>query len=191
MRRGGLVLLGLLLSLSAHAVGILSSYYVLELRGGSHLYASDKPVRKGRVLLFHRYPDGAYLSLAAGEVASVTALESAPPPVEGRLKPGETVYVGGALEGPRFEGAPSPPADMVVSQDSSMYSDYGYGYWGGGGYIPRPPGPSAPSNIGPNGYPIIAPPGTPGSVPNPIGPNGYPILAPAPAPPPVAMPRRQ
>jgi hypothetical protein len=188
MRRGGLVLGGLLLSLSAHAVGILSSYYVLELRGGSHLYASDKPVRKGRVVLFHRYPDGAYLSLAASEVASVTALESAPPPVEGKLKPGETIYVGGALEGPRFEGAPPQPADMVVSQDSSMYYDYGYGYWGGGGYIPpSPPRPAVPSNIGPNGFPIIAPPGTPGSVPNPIGPNGYPILAPPPAP----MPRRQ
>lgn len=183
MRRGGLVLAGLLLSVSAHASGILSSYYALELRGGSRLFATDRPVRRGRVLLFHRYPDGAYLSLGAAEVVSVTALESAPPPVEGALKPGETVYVGGALEGPRFE-APPPAAEMVMTQDSSLYYDYGYGYWGGGGYIPpRPPPPVPPSRIGPNGFPIIAPPGTPGSVPNPIGPNGFPILSPQPGSP--------
>ena len=36
-------------------------------------------------------------------------------------------------------------------------------------------------------YPIIAPPGSPGSVPPPIGANGYPILA----PPPVQVQPRQ
>ena len=70
-------------------------------------------------------------------------------------------------------------------------SSYGYGdydYWGGG-YVPPPrPGPVPPSRIGPNGYPILAPPGTAGSVPPPIGPNGYPIISP---PPPVVAPRRR
>jgi hypothetical protein len=99
--------------------------------------------------------------------------------------------VGGALEGPRHEMPPAP--DMTVSGFDSGYGyDYlDWGYGGGGGYVPsRPPRPAVPTNIGPNGYPIIAPPGTPGSVPNPIGSNGYPIIAPPPAGA-VPMPRRQ
>ena len=194
MRRvGSAALAGLLLTVLAHGGGILSSYYALELRGGSRLYAADKPVRKGKVVVFHRYPDGAFLSLAAGEVVSVLALESAPPPVEGKLSPGDTVYVGGALEGPRHE---PPPLDMTVAAPPPGdygygYADYGY-YTGGGGYLRPPhPGPVPPSRIGPNGFPIIAPPGSPGSVPNPIGSNGYPILAPSPVvvAPPIVVPR--
>jgi hypothetical protein len=92
-----------------------------------------------------------------------------------------------------------PPApDMTVAPSDQGYGyDYGYtdyGYYGGGGYVrPHPPGPAAPSRIGPNGFPIIAPPGSPGSVPNPIGSNGFPILAPSPVAmpaPPIAAPRR-
>ena len=189
MRRIGLVLAGTLLFVFAHAGEILSSYYALELRGGSRLFAADRPLKKGRVYLFHRYPDGAFLSLPAAEVASVVALHSAPPPVEGRLSPGDTVYVGGVLEGPRHDLPPAEaPAPPPV--DYGYGYDYGYYYGGGGGYLPpRPPGPVPPSRIGPNGFPIIAPPGSPGSVPNPIGSNGFPILAPSPvAAPPIVVP---
>src|SRR5262249_5411458 len=69
-------------------------------------------------------------------------------------------------------------------------SSYGYGYWGGGTLPPPRPVPAPPAggpNIGPNGFPIIAPPGSPRSVPPPIGSNGVPIIAPLP---PVAAPRK-
>jgi hypothetical protein len=168
-------------------------YYAMELRGGSRVFSVDPPVRKGRVLLFHRYPDGIYMSLSAEEVEKVMQLESAPPPPSGELAPGQTVYVGPALSGPNYQMPPAP--DTVVT--SAPYDDYGYGYgYGGywdGGYVPPlpgPPSPRVPSRIGPNGYPILAPPGSPGSVPPPIGPNGFPILS----PPPVRIqpaPRRQ
>ena len=85
---------------------------------------------------------------------------------------------------------PSTAPDAIVSAPPPDYSyDYGYGYWGGGGYVPPgpPPGHQVPTRIGPNGFPILAPPGSPGSVPPPIGPNGFPILAPSP---PVVSPRR-
>jgi hypothetical protein len=164
------------------------SYYALELRGGSRLFSADKPVRKGKVVLFHRYPDGAFVSLPASEVVSTAPIEAPPKPEGEKLAPGAMVYVGPALEGPRYDlPAPAePPADYGYGSGYG-YSDYGYGYgYGGGGYLPpRPPGPVPPSRIGSNGYPIIAPPGTPGSVQQPIGSNGYPILAP---PPPVAVP---
>jgi hypothetical protein len=166
------------------------TYYALELRGGSRLSSADKPVRKGKVVLFHRYPDGAFVSLPASEVVSTAPVDAPPRPEGEKLAPGGTLYVGPALEGPRYDmPAPAePPADYGYGSGYG-YSDYGYGYgygYGGGGYLPpRPAGPVPPSRIGSNGFPIIAPPGTPGSVPNPVGPNGYPIIG---AQPPVVAP---
>ncbi len=160
-----------------------TSYYVLEVRGGSRIYALDRPVRKGPVVLFHRYPDGDYMSLQAGEVEKVAALEE--PPQPDRLAPGQTVFVGPALEGPGYQAPPTKTAESAPAAPT-WDSSYGYSgwYWGGGGYFPpsapRPPQPAPPSRIGPNGFPILAPPGSPGSTPPPIGPNGFPVLSPRP-----------
>ena len=190
MKRLWALVFGGLLTASA---GWATAYWSIEVRGGSRLYSLDKPVSKGRVFLFHRYPDGVYMSLAAGEVVRVDTLSEAPAP--DRLAPGQTVYVGPPLSGagaaPRAAAGPVAPPPDSMAGDSAYYGDYGYSGWGwgGGGYVPppRPPGPVPPSRIGPNGFPILAPPGSPGSTPPPIGANGYPILAPAP---PVVAPRR-
>jgi hypothetical protein len=177
-RATGLVFAAIL----AASEGIATTYYALEIRGGSRIFALDQPVRKGRVLLFHRYPDGIFMSLAASEVEKVVAATESP--AQEGLAPGQSMYIGAAVEGLYAAAAPAappaPPADM------SMDMSYGYGYygsyWGGGGYVPppRPPGFVPPSRIGPNGFPILAPPGSPGSAPLPIGANGFPILAPQP-----------
>ena len=103
------------------------------------------------------------------------------------MAPGELKYIGGALEGPGYQ-PPAPAPDQVYM---APQMDYGYGYtdyWGGSVPAPHPPRPVPvpPSRIGPNGFPILAPPGSPGSVPPPTGPNGFPILSPQP---PVASPR--
>jgi hypothetical protein len=185
----GWLLAGFLATTSATAA--TKTYYALEVRGGSRVFSLDLPVRKGRVMLFHRYPDGVYSSLPVAEVEKVSTLDVEPAPAE-QLAPGETLYVGNAVEGPSYEMPPASQAPAAYAYPDTY--DYGYGYsgyyWGGGGgYVPpRPPGPVPPSRIGPNGYPIIAPPGSPGSVPPRIGANGYPILAPAP---PVPAPRRR
>ncbi len=173
-----------------------AKYYALELKGGSRVFSMDVPLRKGRVLVFHSYPDGTYMSLEAAEVEKVTALEAEPPSSE-KLAPGQTLYVGNPVEGPGYEMPPAPPQAVeypAYADPGYGYSGYywggGGGYWGGGGgYFPptRPPGPPPPSRIGPNGFPILAPPGSPGSAPPRIAPNGYPILA----PPPQAAPRRR
>ena len=63
--------------------GSSMTYYELTARGGSRIYSLDAPVRKGRQLLFHRYPDGVYMSLSAAEVEKISPLEVAPPPFDG------------------------------------------------------------------------------------------------------------
>lgn len=171
----------------AASEGVATTYYALEVRGGSRIYSLDQPVRKGGVMLFHRYPDGVFMSFSASEVEKVVSL-SEPPAREG-LAPGQSMYIGPALEGPNAVIAPSAPvaAPAFVAMDSG-YGYYG-SYWGGGGDVPppRPPVPP-PSRIGPNGFPLLAPPGSPGSAPPAIGPNGFPILSPqAPAPRPRPM----
>ncbi len=129
-----------LLAAAASFAGSLT-YYVLDLQGGSKVYSVDAPVRKGRVLLFHRFPDGVYVSLSASEVAKVSTLEAEPPPAE-KLAPGGTLYVGPPLAGPNYEMPPAPP----VSYPSETYYDSGYSgygdYYYGGGYFP-PPRPAA------------------------------------------------
>ena len=178
-----------LLILAAASLSATSNYYALELKGGSRVFSLDKPVQKGKLLLFHRYPDGVYLSMAASEVAQISTLEGEPKPAE-KLAPGETVYVGPALHGPGYEGpVGTPPPTYASSYDGDYGYGYGDDYWGGG-YVPspRPPSHVPPSRIGSNGYPILAPPGSPGSVQPPIGANGYPILSP---PPVQVAPRRR
>jgi len=183
----GLVLAG---ALSA-SMGTSTTYYALEIRGGSRVWAVDRPVQKGRIYVFHRFPDGVYTSVAAAEVERVEPQTEPPPPAG--LAPGQAIYVGPTLPiyaAPSAPPAPAPP-DVVVVDPGYGYSDmyWGGGYWGGGGgWIPKPPPPSpGATRIGPNGFPILAPPGSPGSVPPPIGSNGFPVLAPSPA---VPQPRR-
>jgi hypothetical protein len=128
------------------------------------------------------------MSLSAVEVGKVVTLSEAPQP--DRHAPGETLYIGPLLSGPNAPAPPvaapaGPPADEPAYAGDG-YGDYGWG-WGGGSPPSRPPGLVPPSRIGPNGYPILAPPGSPGSTPPPIGSNGFPILSPPPA---VGVPRR-
>src|SRR5206468_12212978 len=77
-------------------------YYAIEVRGGSRILSMDLPSRKGRVVVFHRYPDGTYMSLSAVEVGKISTLDAKPAPPPAALAPGQTVYVGPALSGPAF-----------------------------------------------------------------------------------------
>jgi hypothetical protein len=187
MRRSALLALA---SIFAASLAVSTTYYALQVRGGSRVYSIDEPVRKGRTLVFHRYPDGVYMSLVVSEVEGVLALQEPPHP-EG-LAPGQELVLGTALPGPSAAAAAEAPRALPVDEGYGYGYGGGYGYsgsyWGGGGFPPPPPPRTPPSRIGPNGFPILAPPGSPGSTPPPIGANGFPILAPQP---PVPAPRRR
>ena len=178
MRRAFLA--ALLAVLSAASL-TAASLFVLELKGGSRVFALDRPVPKGRTLVFHRHPDGIYTSISADEVVKIAPAPS--PDRTEKFQPGETMLLGGNVEGTPTQGV-APPPEPPASRAAYDAPDYGYSMsWGFGWGASRPPRPVAPprpvpSTIGPNGFPILAPPGTPGSVPPSIGPNGFPILAP-------------
>jgi hypothetical protein len=146
----------------------------LELRGHGRILAADNPVLKGRLFLFHRYPDGVFLSIPAEEVLGI-ATTTVKTDAEG-FRPGETI-----LLGPTGEGrAPEPKREPGIPEDSMMRSDFPYGVdlygcCGPGPRPPRPPVPPPPALVGPNGFPLA-----PGIKPPEIGPNGFPILAPTP-----------
>ncbi len=143
----------------------------IELRGNARILSIDVPVRKGRLYLFHRYPDGVYMSVPAEDVLGIASTT-----VDDRATPGDTVVLG-----PTGEGSPAEAAIAPATVAQPMTYTEGYpGYYGGGCYNcyvppvrpPRPPGPLPPALVGPNGFPVA--PGAP--PPNPIGPNGFPIL---------------
>ena len=140
----------------------------IELKGNVRILSADTPVRKGRVYVFHRYPDGVYLSVPSQDVLGIAATS--------------TPAAAGAIAlGPTGEGQSSPDeagsADRAVAgeavfDDGAGYDlGYGYGYGYGNGGPVRPPRPR-PVHIGSNGFPLL--PGSP--QPLPIGQNGYPIL---------------
>ena len=138
-------------ALAASASSAASSrYYALELKGGSQVFSVDLPLKKGRVLVFHRYPDGTFMSLSASEVEKVVAREGEPPKSQ-KFAPGETVYVGNAVEGPGY-GRPKPrrlrPPGVTTTRDTDTATITG-GAATTRGRAPRPPGPPPPSRIGP------------------------------------------
>lgn len=156
----------------------------IQMRGNSRVLALDVPVRRGRLYLFHRYPDGVYMSVPAEDVLGIAATTVEPP-----AKLPETVVLGPTGEGLPADAAGPAAATPQTYYDMGYPGYYGYGYWPcfGCGGNPRPPHPSPnppPSIVGPNGFPLL--PGSP--QPLPIGPNGFPILSPS-TPPPVASPR--
>jgi hypothetical protein len=164
---------GALLLFSLAAVAPAATLRLIELRGHARILAMDEPILKGRIFVFHRYPDGTFLSVPAENVLGIatTKVEEE----KTKFRPGETIVLG-----PTGEGSPEEafrPRRGAAPPPVPPYSDYPYAlypYVGccSGPLPPPPPStPPPPSLIGPNGFP-----GTPTRE---IGPNGFPILGPA------------
>lgn len=197
-----------LLAFSIAGLTAAATIYRIELRGHSQLLSSDHPVQKGKVLLFHRYPDGVFLSVAAREVIRVVSLTTNSKTKT--LEPGETIALGPTGEGETTEagrehgggtGSRAGRQGEEYRNPSGSFGPYGYSgfaFYGLAGVpstpAPRPlpagppslapngfpANPSAPPQvIGPNGFPTLAPPSSPAPKPQSTGPNGFPALAPS------------
>jgi hypothetical protein len=188
MRRppaGPASLLGAVLLL-APAVSHADRLWTLQLEGGSVVLALDRPEERGATLVFHRHPDAVFSSLRTKDVVRITSADG-PSKKPRKSIEGQMLVLGRDADPPERIADAAPPAqpDYYANSEPAAYTDAGYGY--GYGFAPphRPrPRPVAPTNIGPNGYPILNP-TFPGAQPPPIGPNGFPILAPT--PPPIAF----
>jgi hypothetical protein len=160
-------------------------FWALQLEGGSVILSLDPPQERGAVVVFHRSPDGTFSSLPSREVRRITIAEG-PARRKPRSLDGQILIFGRDSEDwdwrdrEREREAAERPATREPPQPP-----YGVPMWGWGSLPSRPtlrPAPPGRVRVGPNGFPVLSPPGSPGSIPRPIGPNGYPVLFPPQAP---------
>jgi len=153
-----------LLGLSLTSLAAAQTIYEVDLRGHMSLLSNDRPIQRGRLALFHRYPDGVFLSIREDEIVQVVTA-SASPSIK-TLLPGEAVDVGPTGGGhPRDLPAPEESAGTAPASDSEPYGSMNLGYYGygGSGYGgsrfngmgPRLGTVAPPSAMGPNGFPTM------------------------------------
>src|SRR6202162_452110 len=122
--------------------------YQIDLRGNARLLSRERPAQKGRLALFHRHPDGVFLSVPEQEIVRVTELANL---ASKALLPGEAIDVGptGGFQEIAREASAAPEPGNASRPDGSM-TPGGYGgpprSGGGGGGAgggsrspPRPP----------------------------------------------------
>jgi len=163
-----------LLGFSFANLAAAQKVYQIDLRGNAHLLSRDRPAHKGRLVLFHRHPDGVFLSVLEQEIVRVTELTnlaSKAPQRDGAIDVGPT---GG---NDRFQ-VTAPEAN--AGNSSGPYGSMTPGSYGYGG-APRSGGgagvggfAAAPPLAAPNGFPL-----SPGATPPVVGPNGFPAMVPA------------
>jgi hypothetical protein len=166
------------LGFSLASLATAETVYQIDLRGNAHLLSRDRPVHKGLLALFHRHPDGVFLSVPEQEIVRVTELTNLL--ASKALVPGEAIDVGptggndrSQVTAPEASAAPGPGNDSPYGSMTPGYSGYGgppraRGGAGGGGVA------AAPALAGPNGFPM-----SPGAIPSVMGPNGFTTMAPA------------
>lgn len=171
-------LLGALLALPA-AAALADRFWTLQLAGGSVVLAIDRPEERGPTIVFHRHPDALFSSVRTRDVLRITVAEGPArkpkPSIEGQV-----LITGRDADPPEQTARAAPPPEPRADSYGDDSGGYGIVAYGAPHRHRKPPRP--PSPIGPNGYPILAPPGYPGSTPPSIGPNGYPILSVTPPP---------
>jgi hypothetical protein len=204
MRRAVIFCLSLLLACGS-AFAAVRAVYRIDLADGTQVLSQDRPVQRGRVMLFHSYPKGVLTSVPEEDVLRIrTTAEE----VSKVLLPGDVVFLGptgsgqtpAPDNGAAANAAPSFPGGVYDPRIPSPY----YGGYGpprnpnrtpmtspgnvsdlGRALSGEPPTlgsngfPAAPglvTVIGPDGTPVLAPAGTPGAVPLTIGPDGNPII---------------
>jgi hypothetical protein len=101
-----------LLGFSFASVATTQTVYQIDLRGNARLLSRERPVHKGHLALFHRHPDGVFLSVPEQEIVRVTELANL---ASKALLPGEAIDVGPTggndrshVTAPEASAAPGP-----------------------------------------------------------------------------------
>jgi hypothetical protein len=149
-----------LLSLSLTSLATAQTIYQVDLRGHRSLLSNDLPIQRGRLALFHRCPDGVFLSVPENEIVRVVTASASRG--SKTLLPGEAIDVG-PTGGGRPPDLPTPEgsAGTAPASDSGPYGPMNSGYSGYGssrsnGMGSRPGTVAAPPVMGPNGFPTMS-----------------------------------
>src|SRR5260370_25330080 len=102
-----------LLGFSLRSLAAAQTIYEMDLRGHMSLLSSDRPVQRGRLAVFHRYPDGVFLSIPEEEIVRVVMASASPS--SKTLLPGEAIDVGPTGGGCRPQ-VPPPAGDAPTPQ---------------------------------------------------------------------------
>jgi hypothetical protein len=78
--------------------------YRIDLKGTQSIWAADRPTVKGSLIVFHRHPDRALMSLASGTVTRIVPVSAGATATAG-LKPGAVKDIGLAAGTPRGASA--------------------------------------------------------------------------------------
>lgn len=141
-------------------------FWALQLEGGSVILSLDPPQERGAVVVFHRSPDGTFSSLPSREVRRITIAEG-PARRKPRSLDGQILIFGRDsedrdwLDREREREAAARPATREPPEPASPAP-----MWGAVGFASRPtlrPAPPGRVRVGPNGFPVLSPPGSPGS----------------------------
>ena len=184
----------LCLLVPALASAAIRAKYRIDLRDGSHVFSTDRPVQRGTIVTFHPSSGGALTGLPAEEIVSIqtgatevrasrraadavvrgqtTAIEILAEP----LQPGDVIILGPTGDGSAQQQPGYGNGSAAMQAVPSMPPPYGaYGAYGGGH-------PFVPGAMSPNGQPTLAP--QPGSTlsaqsgaPPTVGPNGFPVTS--------------
>jgi hypothetical protein len=76
----------------------------IDFRGTGTMWSKDKPQLRGAIYVFHRYPDGALMSIRMSEVEKITAAKTSEPAGK-KLRPGEELVLGPTGRAGRAAGA--------------------------------------------------------------------------------------
>jgi hypothetical protein len=115
-----------LLFAGAFALGAEQVFYQIDLAPSGKVISQDLPVAKGTTIVFHRYPDGALMSMRRTEVKTLTRIT--PQAAQATLPKEKLVQIGnlafqGAQAGPSAAGTAAKPAAQPVGVGTGFYGN--------------------------------------------------------------------
>ncbi|MEP6802295.1 MAG: hypothetical protein ABJC07_10180 [Acidobacteriota bacterium] len=166
-------------ALAAPASARADRLWTLRLKGGALVLSLDPPEERGRLLVFHRAPEGALSSLPADTVSRISIATGPAKKPRGSLD-GQVLLLGHDLDPDERDEDSRAEAGGSLRPPARAGEDFAYvSAYGGSRYLPGPglaPPDRARSLARPNGFPSVPSGGVAGGEALPIGPNGFPIL---------------
>ena len=113
-----------LLFACAFALGAEQVFYQIDLAPSGKVISQDLPIAKGTTIVFHRYPDGALMSMRRTEIKTLTRIT--PQAAQATLPKEKLVQIGNLA----FQGAQAGPAAAGTATKAAQPAGVGSGFYG-------------------------------------------------------------